>query len=204
MISSRATTREIKVKTMKIEIKIDNDKASLYTPYNQEFVKRVKNIDSAKWDKSNKCWVIPADAVDAAREIMVSVYGEDDRGADETVKLRVKVLEGLYGLRSDVNLLGKCLCHAYSRDSGGKAGTDVSYVVGQPDSSGSAKNWYSAVPPGSEIILSNVSKVLWDAYEPTDDIVIVAISSGGNKDKLVAERAALVARIQEIDRLLAE
>lgn len=189
---------------MKIEIKINNDKASLYTPYNQEFVTRVKNIGGSRWDRSNKCWVIPADAVDAAREIMISVYGEDDRGADETVKLRVKVIDGLYGSQSDVNLLGKCLCHAYSRDSGGKAGTDVSYVVGQPESSGSAKNWSSAVPPGSEIILSNVSKVLWDAYEPTDDISIEVISSGINKEQLASERAELVARIQEIDRLLAE
>lgn len=33
-----------------IEVKIRDDKAMLYTPYNPEFVKRIKKFSDARWN----------------------------------------------------------------------------------------------------------------------------------------------------------
>ena len=62
---------------MKIEI-VDT-KAYIYTPYNAEFVKAIKGIGGARWNRDKSAWAIPADCADQAREIMRRVYGEDDR-----------------------------------------------------------------------------------------------------------------------------
>ena len=41
-----------------IEVKIRDDKAMLYTPYNPEFVKRIKKFSDARWNSGEKCWTI--------------------------------------------------------------------------------------------------------------------------------------------------
>ena len=38
-----------------IEVKIRDDKAMLYTPYNPEFVKRIKKFSDARWNSGEKC-----------------------------------------------------------------------------------------------------------------------------------------------------
>ena len=58
---------------MKIEVM--NGKANVYTPYNPDFVKKVKGIGGAKWNGSEKCWEIPETAIEAARAIMCEVFG---------------------------------------------------------------------------------------------------------------------------------
>ena len=53
-----------------IEVKIRDDKAMLYTPYNPEFVKRIKKFSDARWNSGEKCWTIDESNLDAARVIM--------------------------------------------------------------------------------------------------------------------------------------
>ena len=190
------------VKRMNIKIEVNGDIAELYTPYNQDFVNKIKGIGGAKWISSKKCWSIPSAAADAAREIMRSVFGVDDISPAETVKLRITTLEELSEPKKDVNLFGKCLCHAWGRDSGGTAGQDVCYVAGAPCSSGSVKNWYSTVPSGSVIILNNVSKPLYDTYEPSDYIKIELISEDININALKIEKEQLLKRLEELNALL--
>ena len=49
-----------------IEVKIRDDKAMLYTPYNPEFVKRIKKFSDARWNSGenvgrlmNQIWMLP-------------------------------------------------------------------------------------------------------------------------------------------------
>lgn len=49
-----------------IEVKIRDDKAMLYTPYNPEFVKRIKKFSDARWNSAknvgrlmNQIWMLP-------------------------------------------------------------------------------------------------------------------------------------------------
>lgn len=47
----------------------------LYTPYNPEFVKRIKKFSDARWNSGEKCWTIDESNLDAARVIMKEIYG---------------------------------------------------------------------------------------------------------------------------------
>lgn len=140
---------------MKIEI-VDT-KAYIYTPYNAEFVKAIKGIGGARWNRDKSAWAIPADCADQAREIMRRVYGEDDRpDCGERVDVRLTFDSSVSEWQSAVTIYGKTISRAYGRDSGARCGDDVAFVEGQPESGGSVKNWTSVVPQGSIVVLHNV------------------------------------------------
>lgn len=118
---------------MKIEI-VDT-KAYIYTPYNAEFVKAIKGIGGARWNRDKSAWAIPADCADQAREIMRRVYGEDDRpDCGERVDVRLTFDSSVSEWQSAVTIYGKTISRAYGRDSGARCGDDVAFVEGQPES----------------------------------------------------------------------
>lgn len=53
-----------------IQVKIKDEKAMLFTPYNMDFVKRIKRFSDARWDTRKKCWTINKENLDAARVVM--------------------------------------------------------------------------------------------------------------------------------------
>lgn len=59
---------------------------------------------------------------------------------------------------------------------------------------------------GSIIILSNVSKSLYDAYskDPSEDYTVELVEAKKSRDQLLKEREELMQKIAEIDHLLAE
>lgn len=187
-----------------IKIEVMGENANVYTPYSSIFVKKINGIGGARWNSSKRCWIVPVESVDAIREIMRQVYGKDDSpaGECETLKLRIIVKKELSNSCDDVNLFGKCLCHATGRDSGGRPGNDVFYVAGKPNSGGSVKNWKSIVPVGSEIILSNVSKLMYEEYVPNGDVSMELVQEEHNKGQLLIEKEKLLKRLAEIDSLL--
>lgn len=61
-----------------MKIETNGNSISIYTPYNLEFIGKIKSIDGRKWDISNKCWTVPVAAIDTVREMIVTVFGESD------------------------------------------------------------------------------------------------------------------------------
>lgn len=190
---------------MEMEIKIENGLAEIYTPYNPEFVKKIKGIGGAKWNGSKKCWTIPENAVDAAREIMQQVYGCSDISENETISLRLKFDNRISADKQDIVMFGKILAHATGRNSGAKVGEDVAYTSGGATSGGSVKNWESVVKEGSIVTLSNVNKNLYEKYKDAYDggITIEVISEEKSKKSLLEEKERLLKRLAEIDAMLA-
>lgn len=187
--------------TMKIEI--ENGRAYITSPYNQEFVTRVKNIGGRKWEADRKSWSVPAEAVDAVRAIMMDVYGETDQAVVEKVTVKVIVKMPFSTTRGDVVLLGKTLSHAYGRDSSATCGDGVSYIKGKCTSGGSVKNWRSGVSCDSEIILTDVPRSLVDAHDWDDELIDVEIVEvQDNRKALEEEKNKLLARLAEIEKLL--
>lgn len=187
-----------------MKIEVANGVANVYTPYNPEFVKKIKGIGGAKWNGTQKCWSIPETAVEAVREIMTDVYGYSDVKENETVSLKVTFNEAICSGRSDVVLFGKVLAHAYGRDSGARVGDDVAYISGGATSGGSAKNWDSIVKEGSIAILSNVNKSVYEKAEIEYNITVEVIEAKANKQSLLEEKERLMKRLAEIEKLLQE
>lgn len=187
-----------------IKIEVKDGVANVYTPYNPDFVKKIKGIGGAKWNGPQKCWTIPQTAIEAAREIMTNIYGYSDIKENETISLKVTFNEAVYGSCSDVLLFGKILSHAYGRNSGAKVGDDVAYISGGATSGGSAKNWNSIVKKGSVAILTNVNKSVYEKAEIEYDITVEVLETKVNKKSLLEEKERLLKRIAEIEKLLKE
>ena len=187
-----------------MEIKTINGKANVYTPYNPDFVKRIKGIGGAIWNGSKKCWIIPETAIKAVREIMDDVYGYSDVKENETLTLKLTFNKCVSSECSDVVFFGKVLSHAYGRDSGARIGDDVAYISGGAASGGSAKNWKSIVEEGSIAILSNVNKIVYEKSKIEHGITVEVIENTNNKQSLLEEKERLLKRIAEIEELLQE
>ena len=189
---------------MTIKITTESNTAYLSTPYNADFVAAIKQIGGATWDRDRRAWAIPADAIDQAREIMRRVYGADDRpSAEPSVIVRLTFGREVYKLRAPVTILGKTIASAWGRDSGARVGDDVAFVEGRPESGGSVKNWCSVVPAGSVVVLHNVPQAALQMELPEGVTAEVMQPATIDRTALEAERERLMARLAEIDQLLA-
>lgn len=200
---------------MKITIK--DGKANIYTPYNYDFKEKVKAMNGT-WDADDKCWTVEENAVDAVREIMLDIYGENDITKGEKIEVKIQIKdsndkkEGTWCQKGDITFIGKTLASASSCNSGARAGKDVYYIQGSCTSSGSRKYWYTDIEEDSIIVLKNVNKSLYDKYVADNtrepfyrDIIILEVNAEKNDiDKLKAEKEALLKRLAEIEKLLDE
>ena len=186
---------------MEYEIKLVGDKAHIYTPYNPEFVRRVK-LAGGHWSPTSKCWCVEADGVDSIRAIMREVYGRDDSVQTDLVTVRVTVSKELIEWHKSVVLMGRSVATATGRDSGARGGDGVYYLSGEPHSGGSVKNWTTVVPAGSVIEMHNVPRALVLDDPEGRYTVEILDKAPVNKIALTEEREKLLARIAEIDALL--
>lgn len=192
------------MKQYRIEIDPSTDTALIFSPYNMDFIKRVKLL-GGKWDTEHKAWVVPDRSVEEARAAMVAVYGRDDREPSETVDVILRFPERYESdIHSSISLMGRTIARAHGRDSGASIGDGVMFLEGSPDSDGSLKNWYTVIKAGSVVKLLDVPKNLALSTQAPKKIEMEILEK--TKSEAVAalkkERETLLARIAEIDRLL--
>lgn len=189
----------------KLRIETNGDEIAVFTPYNKQFVDGVKRMGSAKWNPNSKCWTMPCEYIENIRKIMEDTFGYSDISTNETIKLRIKFLDDEFASQESVDVFGKRVAVAYGRDSGAKVGEDVILESGEISSGGSARYWTSKVSEGSIFYLFNVNKNLFlkekDNLPYNIKILEVIEEECGNK-RLIEEKERLLARIEEINRIL--
>lgn len=187
-----------------MKIEIINDRAFVFTPYNAEFVRKVKKCGGAKWDGDKKAWSVPANTVAQVREIMQEVYGETDLPTSGAkVSVRVRVVKEIYGNRDSIRFFGKTIASASGRDSGARVGDDVVFVTGKPTSGGSVKNWCTVIPENAEFVVHNVVQSMV-ADDEHIEIISVEQEVDASTDALRAEKEILLKRLAEINSILGE
>lgn len=182
-----------------------NGKISIDSPYNPEFISRIKEA-GGKWNPGAKTWDVDERSIEVVRTIMREVYGRDDR-PQETVTVKVTVGENIiYGDRGPIVLFGRIIASARSRDGGARVGDGISFEKGGADSGGSRKNWDTRISPESVFRIYDVPKLAveqklgWNDDYGTFEVIVP-------EDPLAAlrtEKKALLARLAEIEELLAE
>jgi len=182
-------------------IEIVNGKAHITTPYNQDFVAKIKNI-GGRWDASSKTWTVSESMIDEAREIMRQVYGKDDQQTDTpSTDIRIRFNKEVSVLQAGITLYGKTIAKAWGRDSGARVGDDVAFITGKPISGGSVKNWHTIIEAGSEIVVKNVPLTLIGSELPEGAQIISDAES--KRDVLLARKAELEAALADINAQLA-
>ena len=183
-------------------IDIDSGKALITSPYNPDFISKVK-LMGGKWDAGKRVWKVDESLVEDVRSTMREVYGRDDRGElSGTCTVIVSFSDDVDGYKSPVTVFGRVIASAYGRDSGAKVGEGCAFLEGKPESGGSMKNWRTTVPAGSKVKIMDVPKcILSDTLLP-DGVSFTVVDDEINREALLEEKENLLKRLKEIDRLL--
>ena len=183
-------------------IDIDSGKAFITSPYNPDFISKVK-LMGGKWDAGRRVWKVDEGLIEDVRSVMREVYGRDDRGElSGTCTVIVSFSEDVDGYKSPVTVFGRVIASAYGRDSGAKVGEGCAFLEGRPESGGSMKNWCTTVPAGSRVKIMNVPKCVLSDMSLPDGVSFMVTDDEINREALLEEKENLVKRLKEIDRLL--
>jgi hypothetical protein len=189
---------------MTIKIVENNGKIAIDSPYNARFVSKIKAA-GAKWNATGKTWDMDSRSIETAREILREVYGMDDRPPTDLVDVRVATHKDLEFEQRAAVLFGRTIARAWGRDTGAKVGDGVSFIEGRPTSGGSMKNWITKIRKGSVIEIFDVPKSMLENLNP-EVITVEIIKHDGkiNRAALESEREKLLARLAEIETILAQ
>lgn len=185
------------------EIKIENGKAQVFTPYNADFVSRIKLL-GGRWNPTQKCWTVNENAVEDVRSAMRNIYGQDDNPVSETVEVILKFNEEISIWHGPVTILGRTIASASGRDSGARIGEDVMFLEGAPKSGGSVKNWRTEVPEGCVVKLMSLPKTALDECELPQEVTMEVVGEQIDREALKEEKEKLLARLAEINAILGE
>lgn len=181
----------------------EKGKISVETPYNPEFVRRIKKA-GGKWNPGTKTWELDERSIESVRAIMREVYGMDDL-PQELITVKVMVGDDTISKHTGpIVIFGRTIASAFGRDSGAKVGEGVSFEKGTCRSGGSMKNWYTIIEAGSVLTIYDVprraveEKLGWSDEYGTFEIIEAADPLAA----LRAEKEALLKRLAEIEVIL--
>lgn len=203
-----------------ISIETKGGKSYITTPYSSVFVRRIR-LMGGRWDAGSRRWVIPSEALPAARKLLMNIYGETDVApAEETATVVVEYLHNVSAVRGAVTLGGLTIARATGRDSGAMLGPGVAFTCGEPQSGGSHLNWMTIIPAGcvvelyrvplkkaQRLIRSNADEykiTYWREQPPEAQQETEPAPEPQKIDRaaLVEEKRRLYERLAEINRLL--
>jgi hypothetical protein len=135
------------------------------TPYNTEFVSRIKKL-GGKWNANKKNWEI----AEAKEPQLIDILNYVFAWRTAVYQVHLKTSEDMVGRQEPVVILGRVIAKATGRDSGAYWGKDddVTVISGEAVSGGSAKNWVTKILGPVELIIRNVSKDFLDDTEKTE------------------------------------
>ena len=189
----------------------DGSKTEIYSPYNPEFVRQIKSqLGTRKFDGQKKCWVINTDDLDIVKNIIREVYGYTD---EDTEMVTVKMtFTGPVSVEKDaVRLNGFPLVKATGRDSGAVPCEGVAVLEGEIESGGSVRYWETKIDQDTVLkvrmpkaLATNPDASLNTYYEMDAKKFKIEILEDQpiDKEELQVEKAKLLARLAEIERLL--
>ena len=191
------------VKVEKVQM-TDGEKIKLVSPYHPDLPGQAKAM-GGKFNGEKKCWYFDARDEARVRQLAIELFGTDGENNAETVTLRITFPQGYREHTDGVYVAGRCVARAWGRKTGAKLGEGVVLLKGNIDSGGSMRNWYTYIHPGSVFEIRDVPKAAAEkAVQASSEAMQVEIvDSQVDIEALKAERERLLARIAEIDAILA-
>ena len=120
--------------SIRIEMNESKDKAYIFSPYNKEFIKRIKKeVRSARWDKLKNAWTVSPDDLVAARIVMKSIYGYTDlEPLTKLLKIKVILDEDVYLFKkhAPIVMFGKTIAEGETYGWDAKLSEDVIFLEG--------------------------------------------------------------------------
>lgn len=185
-----------------MKVIIENDTIKVKSEYNKEFIKKARLIQG-KW--SSPYWVFPAENKEQVKEALLQVYGECGDLQDDIARVTVELNldEYDYDNHDGVKIGDITVAIRTGRDQAVRLSSNTMLISGGfPESGGSAK--YPAVDAekGTVIRVKNIPEILYEKIKNNSGVRL--IDNSIDTDALAAEKEKLLARIAEIDSILAK
>jgi hypothetical protein len=172
---------------------------AVVAPYNTDWTTQARAF-GGRWDAARKAWTFDARDEDRVRAALVEIYGSDGSAVAETVTIRVDLDKATWvDPREGVIIAGRTVARRIERDKPVLLKGAVVIAGGFDSSGGSVKNPRLDATPGTVLEVRDVPA----GHADTRLAGVTVVSAEVDRDALAAERAALVARLAEIDALLA-
>lgn len=193
----------------------EGDSLAVYSPYAPTLADRAKKL-GGKWD--GNCWRFDPRMTKDVKALYLDIYGDWPGEPTEYVTLHAEAPNGFSKLQGGIFLAGRCIARAWGRDSGAKIGDGVILREGDAHSGGSMKNWKTCLSDGTVVEIFDVPRDraercvnFWARKEDPDWVNVRILEDekpeeapAPSREELLAERAALLARLAEINEALGE
>lgn len=199
--------------TNQITITVSGTTLQVASPYNPDFPKAARAL-GGKWHADSKTWQFDTRDETRVRDLCMDIYGTDGRpvAAGDLVTLRITLEDGWYldQRTGPLFFAGREIGRAFGRDSGARQGDGIVFLKGSVTSGGSAKNWETRTTKGAIFEIRDLPRAAAEkAKTEVEQGVILEIiepdtTATDHRAALEAERAALMARIAEIDTALGD
>lgn len=171
----------------------------LKTPYSAGFVADLKkSVSGCRWDATNKAWMAPLGAKETCVSLLIKHFNFS-AGNVSGLTVIITAKEDVYSLQDSVRFSGVPVARAMGRDSGATVCSGVTLLSGYIGSAGSVKNWKTSVSAGARLRVE-----LPAGITPVEDekFSFELVKDASEKEKLLAEKEALLKRLAEIEALL--
>ncbi len=192
-----------------VKITVKDNRITTDTPYNAGYVKAAKAL-GGRWNAADKVWQFDAGVEDRVRAAMIEAYGTDGQQTTATVTIHVKLAWNAHHISESKGtdefvIGGRTLVRRRHRDYPVIIGDKCSVISGGfPETGGSVKNPRPEWEDGTVMEVREVPEsVARRLAEKHPDVVAIVGKTKTDRDALMAERERLLARIAEIDALLA-
>lgn len=186
---------------MSRDVKIENrgDIVTVVSPFNSDFIDQAKKL-GGKWDAHMGYWYFPADMAPQVRELVIDIYGDDGTGATCTVDIEFEHCSWWHG--KDLVFAGRPIVKAWSRDSGAKPLDGVSIIKGGFSTGGSVKNWTVRAEDGTIVRMRGVPLRAAEKAQSAPPECVRRVVIHRDRDELLAAKARLEERIDELKKEL--
>lgn len=200
--------------TPDIIITAAGESVSVGCPYTPDFPPAARKL-GGRWDKPTAAWIFPRRNRSRVEDLLAEIYGwATEPGPMVVVSLTANLERGIREYGHAIYIAGRMVARATHRDSGAQLGDRVTLVQGDAGSGGSRKNWCTTLDAGSiveiELPRSAAAKVVRYVEQTADNrwsdwiaAEILEGADGVDTTALESERARLLDRVAEIDKLLA-
>lgn len=183
-----------------IKLNYTDDNIEVTSPYNGDFVGRVKKI-GGKWNANAKVWAVPVENEELLKGHLTDVYGYVD-AEEETIKVTLRAKDFKYN--NDIRIGSWVLATRRGRDYDVRLADGVYLVDGDFDKSGGSKNHPSVDPNGSEILEINLPVGIYDKLTEDEKALLTKVEDKKVSvlEALEARKAKLLAELEEIEKAI--
>ena len=191
-----------------LAIRTEGDEAYVYTPYNSNFVTRIRK--KGKFDEGSKAWRVKNDktVLEAVRKDMCDIFGHDDTEPEKNfVDCVVTFQNEEYACQDSIYFFGLPLARATGRDSGAKwQKGNFDILEGECWSGGSRQYWTTKISKGTRVKFYGISdKAIEKARTKWGDaIVIETIESGEENFAPEPTAVDIAAKIEALEQEIRE